>query len=128
LVPQLMASIEAVLVALAAPQPADGDGTPDPRTPGQRRHDALLEGLGRILRSGTLPDCGGVPVTILATTTIRELTAAAATKVSPQPQPQPGLGLAGLAAQAGLDLTQLLSTDSGGLAVLGHGQRISVSA
>ncbi len=39
---------------------------PDPRTAGQRRHDALLEAGLRLLRSGTLPDSGGAPVTVLA--------------------------------------------------------------
>src|SRR5690348_9345976 len=53
----------AILNSLAAPQPGV-DGTPDPRTPGQRRHDALLEAGRRLLRSGTLPDCGGLPTTV----------------------------------------------------------------
>jgi hypothetical protein len=49
------------------------DGVPDDRTPGQRRHDALVEAMMRLLRSDTLPSAGGVPVTILATTTMTEL-------------------------------------------------------
>src|SRR5689334_7080899 len=52
-----------ILNSLAAPQPGV-DGTPDPRTPGQRRHDALLEAGRRLLRSGTLPDCGGLPTAV----------------------------------------------------------------
>jgi hypothetical protein len=67
-----------IIDALAAPQPADhtsdqtGDetggetGERDERTAGQRRHDGLLEAGQRLLRSGTLPDSGGVPVTVLA--------------------------------------------------------------
>ena len=38
----------------------------DDRSAAQRRHDALLDAGLRLLRSATLPDSGGVPVTILA--------------------------------------------------------------
>jgi hypothetical protein len=53
-----------ILDALSAPAPAE-DGELDPRSPGQRRHDALLDAGQRLLRSGDLPDAGGTPVTIL---------------------------------------------------------------
>jgi hypothetical protein len=66
--PELTAAIRPVLDSLAAPAPAE-NGTPDSRTPGQRRHDAVLDAAMRLLRSGTLPDCGGAPVTILLTMT-----------------------------------------------------------
>jgi hypothetical protein len=46
---------------------------PDDRTAGQRRHDAMVEAARRLLRSGQLPDAGGVPVTILVTTSLTEL-------------------------------------------------------
>ncbi|HEY2299025.1 MAG TPA: DUF222 domain-containing protein [Jatrophihabitans sp.] len=52
-----------LLDTLCAPAPAE-DGLPDDRTPSQRRHDAMIEIAQRLLRSGTLPDCGGVPATI----------------------------------------------------------------
>lgn len=52
--------------ALSAPQPSV-DGMPDDRTPGQRRHDAMLEMGQQLLRSGVLPDCGGTPVTVALT-------------------------------------------------------------
>lgn len=64
------AAVEAVLDSLAAPVPGV-DGEPDPRTPGQRRHDGLAEAMRRLLRGG-LPAAGGVPVTILATVTLTE--------------------------------------------------------
>jgi hypothetical protein len=57
-----------VLDALAKPDPAD-DSTPDPRTAGQRRHDALLDGMLTALRSGQLPACNGVAATIVLTMT-----------------------------------------------------------
>ncbi len=75
--PELGAIWKPILDALSAPQPAQNtdntaDGTvdgivePDPRSAGQRRHDALLEAGLRLLRSATLPDSGGAPVTVLA--------------------------------------------------------------
>ncbi|HEY2297784.1 MAG TPA: DUF222 domain-containing protein, partial [Jatrophihabitans sp.] len=57
---EFAASVLAVLDPLCAPAPAE-DGLPDDRTPSQRRHDAMIEIAQRLLRSGTLPDCGGVP-------------------------------------------------------------------
>ena len=90
--PELGAIWKPILDALSAPQPAHNtdnteDGTggsvePDPRSAGQRRHDALLEAGLRLLRSGTLPDCGGAPVTVLAhlsETQLREQTGYATT-------------------------------------------------
>ena len=55
-----------IIDALSAPQP-QGDERDD-RTPTQRRHDAFLEAGQRLIRSGTLPDCGGAPVTVLVRT------------------------------------------------------------
>ena len=48
----------------AAPKP-EADGTKDPRTPAQRRHDGLLDAMSMLLRSGQLGDCNGVSTTIL---------------------------------------------------------------
>jgi hypothetical protein len=72
LTPAAVAVWDAILDSLAASQPAQ-DGTPDPRAPGQRRHDALLDAGIRLLQSGTLPDCGGTPVTVLAVVQADEL-------------------------------------------------------
>lgn len=73
LIAELTATLETIFDSLAAPVPAE-QGLPDDRSPGQRRHDALTDALQRVLRSGTLPAAGGSPVTILARTTVRELT------------------------------------------------------
>ena len=121
--PQLTASLEAVLDALAAPRPA-ADGTPVPRSAEQRRHDGLAEAIGSVLRSDQLPDCGGTPLTVIATTTITELTNAAATHAEQGPAPD----LNRLTSDAGLDLAGLLASTSSGLAVLGHGQAITAHA
>jgi hypothetical protein len=116
--PQLTAQLQAVLDALAAPRPAE-DGTPDPRSAPQRRHDGLAEAIGWVLRSDQLPDCGGTPVTVLATTTMSDLTKAAGMAESES------LDLSSLAADANLDLPELLASTTSRLAMLGHGQLIS---
>ena len=70
--PELTAMWEAIFDSLAAPQPGPA-GEPDTRTAEQRRHDAAAEALQRVLRSGTLPETGGVPVTVLIRTTAQDL-------------------------------------------------------
>ncbi len=107
--PEVTAFWTAVLDSLAAPQ--NTDGHPDPRSPAQRRHDAMLEAARRLLASGSLPPAGGVPVTVLATTTISELTTAAAKAT----------------AQAGYGELDLAGLGSAGLARLGHGDQISIA-
>lgn len=69
---EVTAMWESVLDSLAAPQKG-ADGAPDTRGGGRRRHDAVAEVLSRALRSGTLPDVGGVPVTVLLRTSREEL-------------------------------------------------------
>ncbi|MEO6885726.1 MAG: DUF222 domain-containing protein, partial [Jatrophihabitantaceae bacterium] len=66
LTPAGTAVCEAILDSLAAPVPAE-DGERDDRAPGQRRHDAMVDAWTRLLNSGTLPDCGGTPVTVAVT-------------------------------------------------------------
>ncbi len=56
--------LQVVLDALAAPKPAQ-DGTPDPRTAGQRRHDALLDLCQLGMRARLLPTTGGVTTTVV---------------------------------------------------------------
>jgi hypothetical protein len=43
------------------------DGSPDPRSAGQRRHDALLELVKMGMRTGQLPNAGGMTATIVLT-------------------------------------------------------------
>ena len=57
--------------ALAGPAPAE-DGTPDPRTAGQRRHDALLESLKLAIKARTLPRVNGVTATVIVTMTKKQ--------------------------------------------------------
>jgi hypothetical protein len=62
---------QTVLNTLSRPAPEHAE--PDSRTPRQRRHDALLDAGRRLLRSGTLPDAGGTPATVLVTMTLEQL-------------------------------------------------------
>ncbi len=89
--PALRATLDAVFAALAAPghaNPADPapclGGRPtqaqidtDTRTGAQRGHDALAAIATAMLTSSTLGRHNGLPVTIVATTTLADLTAAA---------------------------------------------------
>ena len=72
LTPAAAAVWQAILDSLAAPASGEA-GEPDVRTPGQRRHDGLLDAGMRLLNSGSLPDCGGTPVTVVVSMTEQEL-------------------------------------------------------
>lgn len=82
--PELRANIEAWLARFAAPGMCNPDNlapdaTPetDTRTPGQRQHDALNELLRRQLGDPDLGQHNGLPVTVVVTTTLQDLSAAA---------------------------------------------------
>lgn len=91
LTPEARATLEAVLAKLAAPgmgNPNDDtacvDGPPtqdaidrDHRSASQRNHDALLAALRALLASGKLGQHNGLPASIIVTTTLQELEAAA---------------------------------------------------
>ena len=91
LTPEVRATVEAVWAKLAAPgmcNPEDEnpcvDGAPseqaierDGRSAGQRQHDALNAALRALLASGELGQHNGLPASIIVTTTLAELEAAA---------------------------------------------------
>jgi hypothetical protein len=91
LTPEARATWEAVSAKLAAPgmcNPDDQipvvDGAPseeaverDTRSPAQRHHDGLVAALRAMLASGQLGQHNGLPATIIVTTTLNELEAAA---------------------------------------------------
>ena len=95
LTPALGLKFKTVLSPLAAPRNTvvgEHDGRPvtevDPRHHGQRMHDALEDACDRLLRSGTLPDSGGTPTTVIVTTTttpsgLASGTASDGTRLSP---------------------------------------------
>ena len=66
------------------------DARTDRRSKAQRLHDALQWGLGTAMASGRLGTHRGLPVTIIATTTLAELEQAAAAAADPGlPMPAP---------------------------------------
>jgi hypothetical protein len=69
----LGAKLEAVLSPLSRPRLDPTGKQADPRTFGQRRHDALEDVCDRLLRSGSLPDSGGTPATVIVTIGMEEL-------------------------------------------------------
>jgi hypothetical protein len=89
--PELRAALDAILAKLAAPgycnpdeETSCVDGTPseqqisgDMRSAGQRTHDALKTVCMAMLSSGQLGQHNGLPVTIVVTTTLEQLTSAA---------------------------------------------------
>jgi hypothetical protein len=67
--PEGGALLDSVLQSLSGPVPR-ADGTPDSRTPAQRRAEGFLELLGVLVSCGDdLPEHGGEPVTLTVTTT-----------------------------------------------------------
>jgi len=67
---RLTAACGAKLPALIRPLAkvrVDESGQPDGRTFGQRQHDAVEDLCDRLLRSGSVPDTGGVPVSVVVT-------------------------------------------------------------
>ena len=89
--PELRATLDAIFAKLAAPgycNPDDDDpctdGTPsqvqitgDIRTAAQRIHDGLKTVCRAMLASGKLGQHNGLPVTVVATATLADLSAAA---------------------------------------------------
>ncbi len=95
--PTTRALLDAALGALARPTP-DGAGVPDPRSPSQRRHDALGALCRTQLATSTLPSNRGLPATVILTMSITQLQAAltntapsAAGPVRPVPNPDGAL-------------------------------------
>jgi hypothetical protein len=67
--------LQTALEPLAKPVPASPPGDqPDPRTAGQRLHDALQDLAQRALDGGDLPACGGTPATVVIHLTMDQLT------------------------------------------------------
>jgi hypothetical protein len=117
LTPTALAVWEAVLDPLAAPQPTDETGR-NSRTRTQRRHDALLDAGQRLLRSGELPACGGIPATVIVTMTLDELEARSGFATTSHGGLLSVPDALALAAEA--EVIPIVLTDSGG--VLSHGR------
>ena len=123
LTPAALAKCQAVLDPLAAPRPA-ADGTADPRTAGQRLHDAVEEAADRLLRAGDLPDCGGTPTTVLITLALSDLLNRTGTATTAHGGLISVAEALRLAAEA--ELIPVVLNDSGG--VLGYGRTRRVAS
>ena len=89
--PELRAAIEVMLAKLAAPgacnpddetpvvdqEPSEDAVRRDHRSQAQRNHDAFLAGMRGLFASGDLGQHNGLPVSIVVTTTLQDLEAAA---------------------------------------------------
>lgn len=69
--PTCRALLDAALSALA--RPVNDSAVPDPRTPGQRRHDALAAVCRAALAGGRLPGNRGLPATVVVTMSLDQL-------------------------------------------------------
>lgn len=120
--PELTATVKALLDSLSAPKPAE-DGTPDERTATQRRHDALLDAGKRLLSSGTLPDAGGAPLTILVTVDEASLRERVGYGVTGHGDLLPIADVLRLAADA--ELIPVVLSDSSGVVAYGRSRRLA---
>ena len=75
LTPECGAALRTAIDAWSAPQPA-ADGTPDPRTPGQRRHDALHHLADTALARDEVPTTHGSPAKIIVRVDLQTLATA----------------------------------------------------
>lgn len=121
LTPQCRAAWRAVLDALSRP-----GGPEDLRTPAQRQHDALHEVARRLLRSGSLPDAGGAPATILIWARAADVAARRGTGETEYGQPVPMGELTSAAAEA--EIVPVLLDDAGGVKSYGRARRFATRA
>jgi hypothetical protein len=113
-----------VLHSLAAPRPGT-DGDRDERSAGQRMHDAFRSVLKLALRSGQLPQSGGVPATVLITMTADQFetrTGLARTSYGQQLSVDQALRLAEEAA-----IAWIVHNSVGGILNYGTTQRLATS-
>jgi hypothetical protein len=119
---EFVATWNPILDTLAAPIPSE-DGLGDDRTAAQRRHDAILEAGQRLLRSGTLPDCGGVPATIVVQISEAQLRQRSGIALTDHDDPLPVTAVLDLAAEA--DIIPVVLNQAGGVLAYGRTRRIA---
>lgn len=117
----MTAAWEAIFNSLAAPMPSDG--LPDERSAAQRRHDAMAEAGFRLLRTASLPQAGGAPVTILARTTMSELVERIGVAVTGGGDVISLTKLLQMAADA--HIVPVICTDTGGILAYGRERRLA---
>ncbi|MDP7729216.1 HNH endonuclease signature motif containing protein [Mycobacterium sp. TY813] len=75
--PELRALLEAAWAKLAAPGAGIPDGDTDTRSQPQRNHDAMVTAIRELFASGELGTHNGLPVSIIVTTSLKDLEAGA---------------------------------------------------
>lgn len=75
---ELAERLRTAIDAFGRPRPLVPGGE-DPRTPGQRRHDALLELVKAAQRSDLIPDAGGLTTTLIITVSAEDWASGAGT-------------------------------------------------
>ncbi len=125
LTPTGVAITEAWLDALAAPVPSTDDVV-DTRTAGQRRYDAFEEVGRRAMRAGELPDCGGLPVTLIVTMTADQLLARRGVATNSHGDPISVTEALRLATEA--EIIPVVLNDTGGVLAYGRSKRIAPPA
>ena len=118
----LGAKLKTLLDPLAKPR-IDPSGTVDPRSFGQRSHDALEDLCDRQLRAGDVPDAGGIPATVIVTIDADDLTHRTGSGRTTDGTPIPTAKLLQLANNA--DIIPTVLTASGAVLDLGRTRRIA---
>ena len=122
LTPSCRAKFQVLADSLAAPRPSGIEG-PDPRTPGQRLHDAMEQIADRVLRAGELPPVGGLPVTLVITMTLNELEARAGLATTAHDGTMSIAEALQLATEA--EVVPVIMNDVGGILNYGRGKRLA---
>ena len=122
LTPAAGATWQVILDALSAPLPSSA-GERDDRTPSQRRHDGFLEAGQRLLRSATLPESGGAPVTVLVRLDATHLRTGTGLAETDHGELLPVPDLLHLAAEA--DIIPAVLNHTGGILAYGQHRRVA---
>jgi hypothetical protein len=99
---------------------------PDPRSRGQRLHDAVEAVCDRLLRSSTLPDSGGTPATVILTIDADKLRSRTGVGYTSDGSSIPAQTVIDLADQA--DLAWCVKDSKGAVLTLGRSRRIATRA
>jgi hypothetical protein len=114
--------LRTVLDSTARPAP-EKDGVKDPRTPGQRQHDGLLDAMKLLAKAELLPDAGGISTTVVLTITNEAAATGEGTAVTGHgivlPTREALLWLDG-----GTQLIPIVLNDIGAITGIGTGQRL----
>ena len=119
---RLGAKLKALLDPLAKPR-VDASGEPDPRSHGQRLHDALEDVCDRQLRAGDQPDVGGVPATVIVNIDLEDLINRTGTAHTADGTPISTADLLWMANNA--DIIPTVLAASGAVLDLGRSRRIA---